>query len=103
MDAVFQLVAGGGVGVIAVILIIRELKPILLNGRAKNGSTSSQKSAGGYCREDIRHHIERAEDAKAARDGVMIEKMNEQTKILLSIDKTQALMCQKMDLLNGRN
>lgn len=82
----------GGIVIIAVIMLLRELKPLILRNNKSNSKP------------DILHHIERIQDAQTGRDTEMFRKMDKQTEVLHSIDTTQKRMCDKLDnLKDGGN
>ena len=82
----------GGVVVIAVIMLLRELKPFVL----RNGN--------GVSRKDLQDEHKRMSKARDDHNAEVIKKMDKQTELLTSIDRTQALTCQKLDIyLESRN
>jgi len=76
----------GGVVIIAVIMLIRELKPFIL----RNGNGISSK--------DLHEEHERMSKARDGHNAEVVKKMDKQTELLTSIDRTQALTCQRLDI-----
>lgn len=93
MNELVTLATTIGVPALVVIMLLREIRPLIKNNRKPNGVT----------REDLHEEHKRMILEHKERDTLFFQKIDEQTKILASIDKTQALMCQKLDNIGDGN
>ena len=92
MEALATLAAQIGVPAIVVILLIRELKP-LINGKKNDNSPSHA---------DLRDQHAEIMRQSESRDNVLFRKMDEQTRLLAESTKNQAVMIEKLSNLKGR-